>query len=1797
MRQTNKSTNHFHLLKGIRMMIAIILFFSVSGALFADIDGVSLSVITDPAYASGMIFNAGAQITLKASWTKGDTPPFGVTYHAISQGQGYAIGADNTPYNQTQFLTTGASIGSGEKSFRIAVMETSVPNAVAKYADGDHSITVNTEAPIITVTLDNGSNFSNQSPNNVVNFTVRSTNKDIASTPDVTVSPSAGTALAQDGTPTAREAKYKLTLSTATTGQYTIRAVCKDTTQPAASANTGSSQTAFSVVNEGPSPAAISKVLPQSPTHLSAVTLEGTLSSSMKSIAIYEGANKVTDATVNTTSLTWTASLSGLTEGRHKYIAKGKDALGNESAPSGEFEVVIDTTKPRAPKITQPKSPTSTAQITITGTDAVDEGSILSTPITVILYDMTGQIASTTANADGTFTFANVTLHQEGDNILYARCEDNAKGSAGNMSETSVSVRVVLDTNTSDGTSVSAVILAQGTNLASTPVPLSATTFLAPGDYSIQVTFSENMDRTVFPSIAVKPAGGAEVSSNSGTWIASNTFLGRISIPSGQGTTWDGQASLRIFGGKDVAGNTQDAYGEPSAFKIDTTAPTTSMDSMDTIYVSSSTTSITLKGTSNDSGSLVGYVEIATAPFDGVPPTSGLRVPIFNGPNVSWTHNWDVSSLGAGKYKLWAYSADQAKPSSNVEAKSSYRTIIVSKATPTIVRISLDDETTDLPTSSAINVASDVTKITAVMKDGGTAGLNLAVPPTLFTLIHDASGKNISGNFNNNGIDTITFTFPKLTDNGTYTISLQPVDKAGNQAASVATRSFVLDTAGPDTVSFQPGNGMYVNSTYPSIHVDQVWASIGDPLADYGKSTIDVAYNGISVGNQLANASTAAIIWDLYGSTASAPTDQSGDGRYDVTVVPRDVSGNTGTAKRSFFYLDSQGPVVTALSNASGSWIGLVDKSLTLTMSDAPADQVKFSSAKTAQDSTWQSGSGSGCNAGASTYTASLGSLVAKGVAQTNSLIAVARQDPPSSNAEGVATLSMHAELADLVTNSEPNKRTIDFNYFFDYRRPSFKFTKPAAGSKYSKTTLTIEAGTFDRGSAKNLQITKAEVTDASGNWVALTNTPILPSNPSTGTVVLDISKWADGEHTIKGHCYDRADNKSDQNETADTATDESIKIIVDRTPPAAPTLVLPLNDSGTRLRSQRFRWSQVTDGDHYLIQIADDSAFNNILNNTPGSYTGLVGQVTMMNEAAFTAPKDGTYYWRIAAIETCTDGWNISAFSTTWHFTVDTVKPKTLEVQPTPSTGNKVTTGMVTFTIRFNEKMDTTIAPTISLTSAGGQMMLIEQISYRENTWTGTTVIPKDNSATYDGNAVIAISGAKDLAGNEMEADATNMVVINTGPAFEIKIFSNPAHEYEIMVVTRSTEALQGPPSCSVTQGGSPVPVTMNFLKEKYYAGSYRIDPEQSGNAYIDLTGTDLYGMIGKGSVQFTVANLTPESRISLKTADGLASLDVATGTVAKAAGLFMLSRADLDNAGSKSPLAKIMPSLLKNAVSAADGSELVEVMPLEEVGPSSLRLTRRIWYSASVKNLELKVPADKVHLYRQVNGKWIFVGGILKDERVTAQLGGLGKLALMADLKPPTLSQVSPSDRSKLEDPQPLLEGTLEDAGAGIDTASFKLLIDGIEQTDAKLEPDNSFSHQLKKPLSKGEHLIEVAASDKAGNLIRQSVTVTAPGPFGITQLIAYPNPVRGNAAWITYNLEQRPDELYLTIYDSAGDRVDKFDLLDANGGQASGKIRWDLTNQDGNRVGNGVYFYKMEATKNGKTLKSRGKLAVLR
>ncbi|MBF0407168.1 MAG: T9SS type A sorting domain-containing protein [Candidatus Riflebacteria bacterium] len=1763
--------------------------------------------ITEPADTVGKKYNAGVSVKLNTSWTSGGTPPFSASFFALSGAAANSLGTAISSTNSADFVTTGAKLGAGQKGFKVDVLETAIPNIPMVSATSDKNIEIDITAPVITITLDNGSTFSPSAGFNVVKFTVKSS-KGVQGVPDISISPEiAGAAPAPDGTPTETNFKYTLQLpATVVAGGYTIKAVCKDTTLPLETANSGTGQIGFSVNGNGPQPTTVIISEPASPVQQKNFSLKGKISNGMTAISVFENGAKVADGVINGPD--WSASLANAPEGLHRYTVRGTDALGNLSPESAEIIVKVDLTSPTRGVLVQPQSPTSSDKISITGTSALDplNNGVNSPPVKVGLYSMSGtEMGSVTANLDGTFTFLNVNL-ADGDNVFYVITEDSANGPPGNRSNPSAPIKIIRD---NAGSNIAAVLIGSP-KLATQPLPIVGDTWLSAGSYGIQVDFSKEMDSSIKPVISYTPLNGIIQVSNNGSWVASRTFSCTITIPGGQSAAYDGMAiELKISAAKDIAGTVMAAYTVSNPFRIDTKSPVTVMDSMAPILVASGVTSVNIKGSSSDSGSGVGYVEIAWQNKAGG-AISSQTVPIFNGANASWTTYWDVSALSEGYYKLWAVAADRAEPNPNKEAMypTGFRLVAVDRDMPTVNRVSLNDilkDINDMYSGTTVPViASSVTKLIAVFSDPSGWGIDFS--RSLFTLMHEESGTNITGNYTNNGTDTMYFTFPKLTLSGTYTVSVNPMDKSGNAMPLVATRTFIIDNGGPSTVTFQPISGAYANNTNPAIALDQLWAFIDDPEADYINSTIAVAYNGMKTGAQINGASTTALIWDFTGNTATHTADQSIDGRYNLTVVPRDTFGNTGNTVKSHFFLDTQAPVVTNAEPASSSWCGLAMTNIKAGVSDAPNDQVTYRGAAIAKDASWQNSEGSGLKYSTASFTANVEfmSKIMPGAFSSNNMMeinmpAISVSDPA---AAGWGTITANLKIDDNVNSLNPNSASYSWRIFMDYMRPLMTFSKPLSSGKYCRKTLDLGGSASDRGrDDRNIYVQKVEFSKDQATYI---QADFAMGKIGSWTYnKLDISEMTDGPHKLYGRAYDRGFNMSNpDNAFADSGVETVVTFTVDRTPPEAPTAILPLNESITNNRGQRFKWNKVTDGDQYLFQIADDVNFNNVLNNLiqPGdaTYSGLLGQVTYLPEASFSVAKDGTFYWRVAAIEVCNDGFNISAFSPTMRFIADTVKPKILGVQPTPSTGNKITTGMVTFTVRFTETMDTTVIPTVSLTSAGGQLMLIETVSFKDNTWTGTTVIPKDTSALYDGLAVLQVTNAKDLATNQMENDTSSTVVINTGPAFETKLFSNPAHEFEIMIVTRSSEALQAPPTCSVTQGAEKVPVVMNFLKEKFYTGGYRIDPERSGKAFIDISGSDIYGMTGRGSVEFNVAGVDQESSIRWVSEDAASELLIGSGTFRKKASIYMLPGTGSEE---ENPMVSKKASV-KRASAIKDSSELskeelIEIKKLEEFGPSSLKVSRKMRYSTNYEIPSgINIDPEKVGIYRYSSGGWTHCKSIVKGNKISAELDGLGKLALMADLKAPVMASIFPSNGERLEDADFTIEGKISDKGAGLLLESVKISIDGNQVTDVTVEEDGSFRYVPRKTLPKGDHVLEISASDKAGNQIVTSITFVAPGPFAIEDLKAYPNPARGDAIYFAYNFGQKAEEIRLKIYDTAGQQVTSFDTFDFDK-LSSGKLKWDLRNDDGKKVANGVYLYKIEAIKNGQKIKSRGKLAVLR
>ena len=91
---------------------------------------------------------------------------------------------------------------------------------------------------------------------------------------------------------------------------------------------------------------------------------------------------------------------------------------------------------------------------------------------------------------------------------------------------------------------------------------------------------------------------------------------------------------------------------------------------------------------------------------------------------------------------------------------------------------------------------------------------------------------------------------------------------------------------------------------------------------------------------------------------------------------------------------------------------------------------------------------------------------------------------------------------------------------------------------------------------------------------------------------------------------------------------------------PGVPTLTAPANGASGTAANPTFSWTAVSQATSYILEIATDAGFTNIVHSAPG----LTG--TTYNGASLDTSM--TYYWRVRASNACGPGTNSAAFSFT---------------------------------------------------------------------------------------------------------------------------------------------------------------------------------------------------------------------------------------------------------------------------------------------------------------------------------------------------------------------------------------------------------------------------------------------------------------------------------------------------------------------------------------------------------------------
>ncbi|NCB39179.1 MAG: hypothetical protein EOM80_10440 [Erysipelotrichia bacterium] len=172
-------------------------------------------------------------------------------------------------------------------------------------------------------------------------------------------------------------------------------------------------------------------------------------------------------------------------------------------------------------------------------------------------------------------------------------------------------------------------------------------------------------------------------------------------------------------------------------------------------------------------------------------------------------------------------------------------------------------------------------------------------------------------------------------------------------------------------------------------------------------------------------------------------------------------------------------------------------------------------------------------------------------------------------------------------------------------------------------------------------------------------------------------------------------------------------------------------------------------------------------------------------------------------------------------------------------------------------------------------------------------------------------------------------------------------------------------------------------------------------------------------------------------------------------------------------------------------------------------------------------------------------------------------------------------------------LIVDALDDL-SGISAGSVRVFVDDFP---AALLPSDKLP--LSIPLSgvsEGRHAIRVELKDNAGNKTSASIMSDVVLPVAVLRADVFPNPCRSRAR-IVVSFSGAPvfAETSLKIYDSSGHYVAALPLVVEGNGKLSAE--WNLLNNRGERVSNGVYFFRSNITADAKKLKVSGKIAVLR
>lgn len=130
-------------------------------------------------------------------------------------------------------------------------------------------------------------------------------------------------------------------------------------------------------------------------------------------------------------------------------------------------------------------------------------------------------------------------------------------------------------------------------------------------------------------------------------------------------------------------------------------------------------------------------------------------------------------------------------------------------------------------------------------------------------------------------------------------------------------------------------------------------------------------------------------------------------------------------------------------------------------------------------------------------------------------------------------------------------------------------------------------------------------------------------------------------------------------------------------------------------------------------------------------------------------------------------------------------------------------------------------------------------------------------------------------------------------------------------------------------------------------------------------------------------------------------------------------------------------------------------------------------------------------------------------------------------------------------------------------------------------------------------GKHQLKLKASDNLNNESEAYTEfyIAESAPLAIEHLLNYPNPFTTNTSFYFEHNQTSQLEVMIRIYTISGILIKTIRALPNSEGNRVGPINWDGRDDFGDRIGRGVYIYKLTVQKENEKIEEINKLVILR